>query len=391
MLGDTWTFDFITGAWTQVVPAVSPSPRCNHAMFFSIRLNRVILFGGQNDSTIFDDTWSFDGANWTQIATPGPGARTGAKMVEMLQSPPSPSPLILFGGTNGNTAFGDTWSFDGTTWTQLNPANSPSPRSGHCLGFDWFRRRIALFGGSNGATVLGDTWTFDGTDWAIVTAGGSTPAPRFNAGMTWSLGRMRFLMVGGQDSAGISLSDTWEFSALDGQWMQAPTAILPRSGINLAAASGSNGDVVLGFGGFVSTPIISPALTNTLATYTAPSANILDLHGGCVNSSGQAMSLISTLPWRGNVNFMSSSNLPTGAGLYATFISATTVPPGPGPCNLVVPTATAFLVAANSQLALAIPNTAAFEGLSLFAQAATLDPVANNSLVVSNTLLLTIH
>lgn len=35
--------------------------------------------------------------------------------------------LVLFGGVNdGNTTLGDTWTFDGAAWTQLNIAGPPA-------------------------------------------------------------------------------------------------------------------------------------------------------------------------------------------------------------------------------------------------------------------------
>ena len=36
---------------------------------------------------------------------------------------------VLFGGRNGTTLYGDTWEWNGTAWTQKSPPFSPSPRS----------------------------------------------------------------------------------------------------------------------------------------------------------------------------------------------------------------------------------------------------------------------
>jgi hypothetical protein len=49
------------------------------------------MFGGFNGSTYLNDTWTFNGATWTQVDTPiAPSA-------------------FLFGGQFGNAQMSDTW------------------------------------------------------------------------------------------------------------------------------------------------------------------------------------------------------------------------------------------------------------------------------------------
>ncbi len=38
--------------------------------------------------------------------------------------------VVLFGGYRSAHDFGDTWTWDGTDWTQLSPVHSPSARDG---------------------------------------------------------------------------------------------------------------------------------------------------------------------------------------------------------------------------------------------------------------------
>src|SRR5262245_41617024 len=37
--------------------------------------------------------------------------------------------IVLFGGNNGSAVLNDTWIWDGTNWTQKNPLKSPTPRT----------------------------------------------------------------------------------------------------------------------------------------------------------------------------------------------------------------------------------------------------------------------
>ena len=42
----------------------------------------------------------------------------------------------LFGGFNGTAALNETWTWDGATWTQLSPTTSPSARAGASMAYD---------------------------------------------------------------------------------------------------------------------------------------------------------------------------------------------------------------------------------------------------------------
>ena len=49
-----------------------------------------------------------------------------------------------------------TWLFDGTTWTEMTPANRPPARQNHTLAYDANRNVVVCFGGDNGG-LFGDT------------------------------------------------------------------------------------------------------------------------------------------------------------------------------------------------------------------------------------------
>ncbi|MBI4872520.1 MAG: hypothetical protein HY814_13250, partial [Candidatus Riflebacteria bacterium] len=52
--------------WVQRSPSSSPSTRCRHAMAFDSTRDRTLLFGGWAGSYA-QDTWEYDGGNWTQV------------------------------------------------------------------------------------------------------------------------------------------------------------------------------------------------------------------------------------------------------------------------------------------------------------------------------------
>jgi len=54
--------------------------------------------------------------------------------------------------------FGDSWSFDGIHWTQVQDIG-PVPRLSHAVTFDSARNAVVLFGGLDATDAnLGDTW-----------------------------------------------------------------------------------------------------------------------------------------------------------------------------------------------------------------------------------------
>jgi len=67
---------------------------------------------------------------------------------------------VLFGGARGTGSYlGDTWEWDGTTWTPRS-LTGPSPRDSHMLSYDSARGVTMLFGGSAISDLKGDTWEF---------------------------------------------------------------------------------------------------------------------------------------------------------------------------------------------------------------------------------------
>jgi hypothetical protein len=117
-------------------------------------------------------TWTFDGHDWTPLpllgSTPAIAAGRQAPAVALDQQRDQ---WVLFGGFDGTNSYDDTWTGDGTTWTQQSPAQSPTPRVGEPgtdnLAWDPLNRRLLLFGGQSSAFsgALGDTWAWNGVTW----------------------------------------------------------------------------------------------------------------------------------------------------------------------------------------------------------------------------------
>lgn len=209
---DTWTFS--GGTWVEVntqEDAVAPSPRQQHALAYDRVRNVTVLFGGLTGilGPSMGDTWEWDGTTWTLVATTDPAARHDHAMVFDRER----NVTVLFGGnsTLGGSGLSDTWEWNGSTWTEVS-TTGPSARYRHAMTFDESRNKTVLFGGKNGdRQVLNDTWDWDGTTWYPRALKASPPAREWHA-MAFDTARGEAVMFGGQLITTL-WSSTWTFAA----------------------------------------------------------------------------------------------------------------------------------------------------------------------------------
>ena len=205
---DTWVWDGTN--WTFKSPANRPAPRISAAMAYDAARGQVVLFGGLVDVGGFtrtNDTWIWDGTNWIQKSPANsPTPREGAAMAYDAAR----GQVVLFGGSSnasdGNNSNNETWVWDGTNWTQKNPANSPMPLDiSHAMAYDAAREEVVLFGGAD------NTWVWDGTNW-IQKSPAHSPTPRSSHAMAYDAAREQVVLFGGFPAAGLA-NDTWVLTA----------------------------------------------------------------------------------------------------------------------------------------------------------------------------------
>lgn len=167
--------------WTQVSPSNAPPPRYGAAMAYDSIHHQVVLFGGEGPVTNvygpvpnLNDTWTWDGTTWTQkFPQNSPSPRSGHSMAFDSDL----GVVVLFGGFTGGVQNGgflnDTWTWDGTNWTQQPQQPifaAPPARSGATMAYDSIHHQTVLFSGQGQGVlnVLNDTWLWDGSSWSNV-------------------------------------------------------------------------------------------------------------------------------------------------------------------------------------------------------------------------------
>lgn len=401
-----WYFDGL--AWTDVSPAGTlPPARHFYGGAWDIARQRYVLFGGQNSlnasSTAPDlnDTWEWDGNSWTQL-TPAnaPSPRRWAAMFYHTGI----GRTVLFGGntaSGANTAASysnETWTWDGGNWTLLTPATSPSPRARGFFGFDPTSNAAIYYGGRN-TGALGDTWRFDGFDWTQLTTNpgpGSAGVPGlFAYGATYDLLRGRHVIYGGTRTGG-TLAATWEFDGV-ATWVDRGAQVggpASRTGCSLSYVPALAASVL--WGGF------QTAFLGDTWTYQTDDLAVSQPVGtGCAGTVGVPQLTDGNAPWAGDLYQLACTGLSPAGVAFATIGFSTTswslgalpfplaalTPSAGAGCNLLV-SPDAFNLLGNSagtaNLAIPLPNSAAFAGLQIAVQVAQLELVPSERISVSN-------
>jgi hypothetical protein len=151
-------------------------------MAYDAAHDQVFLYGGHAPSPDgsaddYGDTWTWDGSTWTEHNPPGP--TPGIRLISRAAFDPRLGGVLLVGGLVGgegrdNPPLADTWLWDGAAWQQL-PVEGPPARSFHTLAYDEARQRLVLFGGFDRPAYQGgqprlDTWEWDGAAWTCAFA-----------------------------------------------------------------------------------------------------------------------------------------------------------------------------------------------------------------------------
>src|SRR5688572_3399873 len=123
-------------------------------------------------------------STWTLL---NPASRPAQRCCAGMTTDMGRAAVLLFGGgPNSGPYLNDTWSWNGANWTQVTTANAPTGRYGHTLVFDVIRGRGVLFGGNTNAGLSGETWEWDGINWLLITPA-TSPAARYEHAMAYDL------------------------------------------------------------------------------------------------------------------------------------------------------------------------------------------------------------
>jgi hypothetical protein len=229
--------------WSQAATPLAPPARSSAALAYDGATQQVVLFGGimTCQSTcpagpgLFGDTWTWDGKTWTQLhPLQLPGPRSGAAIAYDAGR----HVVVLFGGsgTGYGTGLRDTWVWNGQNWLKEYPAVSPPARTNASMAYDVATHQVILFGGYDFSAgypgAMNDTWAWNGTTWTLLRPLTSPPA-RVGASLAYDEARGQLVLFGGSPSPANFLGDTWTWDGRN--WtQQTATGPYAKSGAAIA-------------------------------------------------------------------------------------------------------------------------------------------------------------
>jgi len=181
---------------------MSPDPaRAFAPMSYDAKRGRLVLFGGYGSVGILGDTWEWDGTTWTLRSTSGPHARySHATVYDRTRGV-----TVLFGGHGkvSPSPLGDTWEWDGNEWA-LRSTTGPSPRERAALAYDEARQVTILYGGS----FSSEHWEWDGSVWTYRGRFPETAGSQWGHAMSFDRSAGVTLLVG------LYTQDTWQYDGV---------------------------------------------------------------------------------------------------------------------------------------------------------------------------------
>ncbi len=230
--------------WIPVAFENGPPPRASAGLAYDSDRETAVIFGGASefigptwsDWTTINDTWEWNGRSWDQkqpVNSPSP------RFAPQMVYDPLRKVTVLFGGLSGQTSLGDTWEWDGENWHLRTPATSPPSRCCTHMFFDEPRGKVVLTSGLQFPdTFLTDVWEWDGNNWQFVDTRATVPQA---SGYS--------LAYHAQQNKAVALwgDQTWVWNGAS--WMYEPQAVMPPARADSAMAYDPNRAQIILYGG----------------------------------------------------------------------------------------------------------------------------------------------
>lgn len=174
-----------------------PVSRRNTQMVYDEARDHVLLFGGDNGNSPFGDTWTYDGAAWrVAVSTIAPPRRSSAA----ITYDPVRERVVMYGGFDLPRNLTDTWEHDGSQWSRRSPSAVP-PAGSYAMTYDGTNRIVTMVGTAVPPAPDVSVWTWNGVDWAQPPVAGPVPSRRNSGNFIYDARRGRCVLFASTTSS----------------------------------------------------------------------------------------------------------------------------------------------------------------------------------------------
>ncbi|GAC1470420.1 MAG: hypothetical protein NVS9B11_13430 [Candidatus Dormibacteraceae bacterium] len=213
------------GAYFHCKATGACPPLHSSRVFDTVRQDFISFGGFAQSGSSGDETWRFKNGKWLQLH---PAHLPAPRNIPVLIFDQARGVAVMYGGRDvpqsaaegmgGETGFpfaADTWTWDGSDWTEQQPPHHPVlfvPTA----TYDFVRNQVVLLGFGPGGM---ETWTYDGNDWTRHEGANAKPhPPRAQTRMAFDAASKSVIAFGGFNPSGVDLSAVWQW---DGHsWVQ---------------------------------------------------------------------------------------------------------------------------------------------------------------------------
>lgn len=152
-----------TGTEWKSFPDLKTKPqfRTFASMVYDPKLKKTVMYGGYAGNNFRNDTWTWNGTAWTEVKS-DKDERVPNRAQMAMWYDPLQQKIVLYGGIGRGsvnervTRYSDMWAFNGTGWTKLNVAETPGMRFGPQVAVNPITGKTLLFGGLKAELEPGD-------------------------------------------------------------------------------------------------------------------------------------------------------------------------------------------------------------------------------------------
>jgi hypothetical protein len=209
--------------WIQLFPTGSlPSPRGQHSAVYDANTNRMVIFGG-GGLDLFNDVWVLTSANglggtpeWIELAPDG--TQPSPRYAVASGYDPTTNRMVIFGGSNNSVTFNDTWVLTNANdtgsetpaWLPLAPSGSlPISRSQLGATYSVSTNRLSIFGGDNApvcCNLLNDAWVLSGANGIAPVVSLSQTSLAFDIQLVGTTSKAQSVMLTNTGAATLNIS-----------------------------------------------------------------------------------------------------------------------------------------------------------------------------------------